>query len=103
MKEEDILEVEKYFEKYSESDFHSFVSKPEPCRGRYLHKVWDRFQLTIFKDGIVFQSGTEANIVGIELKTLEDLKLRFRSFVGEEYNELSKEVIEYYKEIEEDE
>jgi hypothetical protein len=100
MKEKDILEIEKYFVNFSVSDFYDHVGEAEPCRGHYYHKEWDSFQLTIFKDGRVFQAGTEANIVGVELKTLEDLKIRFRSFTEEEYDELSEEIINHYKEVE---
>ena len=55
----------------------------------YSHKEWDRFQLVVFtKDNAVYQGGTEANTVGCELETFEELVARFESFTREKIDNI---------------
>lgn len=45
------------------------------------------FEIVVLEDDSVYQVGTEADTIGIELKTFEDLKMRFESFTGEQLSE----------------
>ena len=90
MKGKEIQEIEKYFLKYSSRDYHDMCSN-EPLRcSRYLHK-WEEFQIIVFEDGEVYQSGSDHEVEGIELKTFDDLKTRFKSFTGENVEKIDDE------------
>ena len=53
-------------------------------KGNFFHTEED-FSVTIFEDDDrVYQIGTEADTIGMELKTFEELEIRFKSFTGEE-------------------
>lgn len=54
-----------------------------PCKGIYYHRTTE-FKITILNDDSVYQVGTECDIIGVELKTFEDLHTRFKSFTGEQ-------------------
>lgn len=90
MKIEEILEIEEYFTKYSESDY----SSPMTCgssfkvRGRYNHIEEDNFGIVIFEDNEVYQTNSDHECQGIELKTIDELKIRFESFTGENIDKL---------------
>jgi len=82
MTQKDLDKTIKHFRKYSDMDFYEFLKEPEKAKW-YSHKVED-FHIIIFDSGEVYQAGTEADTIGIELKTFEDLKIRYKSFIGEE-------------------
>ena len=50
----------------------------------------------------VFQKGTEANTIGVELKTFEDLKVRYESFTGEKLK-MTLNIFKVYLKIESEE
>ena len=50
----------------------------------YCHKEQDYFAIYVDDDNCVYQAGTEADSVGIELTDYEKLKTRFESFTGED-------------------
>lgn len=84
MIEQEVLEVEKYFTKYSEKDYRDAYSpKPQQVRGMYYHSEEDYFHIVIFKDNEVYQLNSDHDIQGIELKDYEKLVERFESFTGE--------------------
>jgi len=71
------------FYKYSESNYVSFFEKPRKARW-YGSKEFDGFHIILFEDDdSVYQLGTEANTIGVELKTVAALKRRYNSFTGE--------------------
>lgn len=86
MTDEDIKIIEKYFIEYSDKDYCDIcdTNKSGKCKW-YFHKG-ENFHIIIFEDNSVYQSGTENNYIGIELKTLKDLKIRFKSLTGENYD-----------------
>ena len=80
-----LIEVEKHFEKYSEGTYTSpYCFGNETCK-KYYHKKEDCFQIAIFESGQLYQLNSDHEKQGIELKTLDDLKIRFKSFTGEEF------------------
>ena len=83
MKKEEIIEIEKVFTMYSDSEYTSSYDIPKKAKW-YLHRGDYEFQIIIFEDGLVYQVGTEANTIGIELKDIESLVRRFESFTGED-------------------
>jgi hypothetical protein len=88
MKVEEILEIEKHFRKYSESDYIDYYEpKPIPVRGKYIHNEWDNFKIVIFEDNEVYQLNSDHEIQGVELEGLDDFKIRFKSFMGESMTE----------------
>lgn len=76
MKANELNEALKYFTKYNEelnSDY-------------FFHKRED-FHIIVFKDdnfNAVYQMDDGCGTCGVELETLEDLKIRFKSFTGED-------------------
>jgi len=84
----EIEELEQWFDKYSESDYVSYFSPNEPVRGNYTHK-WECFSIVIFKNNEVYQTNSDHETQGIELKTMDEMKVRFESFVGEPIEKLS--------------
>jgi hypothetical protein len=85
MTEKDVKTIKKYFIEYSDKDYCD-TNKSDKCKW-YYHKD-ENFYIIIFDDNSVYQSGTENNYIGIELKTLKDLKTRFKSFTGENYDNI---------------
>lgn len=74
--------LRKNFTKYSNTLYSDFIEKPRKANW-YFHKM-EEFHIIVFEaDDAVFQLGTEANTIGIELKTPAVLKARFKSFTGE--------------------
>jgi hypothetical protein len=74
--------LRKNFTKYSDSDYQEYLYPPRKARW-YYSKEYDGFHLIVFDDDSVYQLGTEANTIGIELKTPAALKRRYNSFTGE--------------------
>jgi len=90
MKTKDLKKIEKYFTMYSDSDYQDYwSSNPEKCK-RYFHKM-EEFHIIVFEDNSVYQLGTEAEPIGVELETLEDFKIRFKSFTGEDVENIGDE------------
>lgn len=87
MKLRDLRKTLQYFEGFSDKceiyDLGQYIGDAK-C---YYHREEDYFGITIFTTGEVFQSGTEADIIGCELKTFEDLKIRYKSFTGYEIDD----------------
>lgn len=91
MTQEEINQLLPYFEQYSVETYSSYILRKElPCK-KYTHKEHDNFQIAIIEeeDGSmeVYQTNTDHEIWGIELQTLEEFKIRFRSFIGAEVEE----------------
>lgn len=55
----------------------------------YFHKEDDNFKVLISSEGRVYQLNTDHEPWGIELQTLDDLKVRFKSFTGEDIENIS--------------
>ncbi|RPI85143.1 MAG: hypothetical protein EHM34_02360 [Nitrosopumilales archaeon] len=69
------------FTKFSDGDYHSFWGKP--CHATWwVHNIFDGFKVIVFDDDSVYQLNTEAETMGIELKTPRAFKRRFTSFTG---------------------
>jgi len=90
MKLTDLRKTLQYFECFSDKHEVFELGYPIGKAKSYYHKVEDYFGLTIFTDGGVFQSGTEADIIGCELKTFDDLTIRYKSFTGFEIDDLDE-------------
>ena len=73
MTKEEITEVEKYFNQYSQGTL-----------GKYFSHEMENFHIIIGDEGDVYQLNSDHEAQGIELETLESLRVRFRSFTGEE-------------------
>lgn len=85
----DLKQVLKQFTKYSDGDHHSYFSKPRKARW-YFHKE-EEFKIIVYADDSVYQLGTEADTIGVELKTFAAFKKRFESFTGIKFiNKLNK-------------
>ncbi|HEY9704689.1 MAG TPA: hypothetical protein V6C58_19765 [Allocoleopsis sp.] len=90
MTTEEIKQIEEYFRQYSDSDLYDVLGNQIKARW-FSHKEEDYFQIIIFEDNEVYQAGTEANTIGIELKTIQDLQVRFKSFTGAELDYIPNE------------
>lgn len=90
MTTEEIKQIEEYFRQYSDSDLYDVLGNQIKARW-FSHKEEDYFQIVIFEDNEVYQAGTEANTIGIELKTIQDLQVRFKSFTGAELDYIPNE------------
>ena len=84
MNKSDIKKTEKYFVKYTEGIYRApdYFSS-ETCK-KYYHKKEDYFHIAIFEGGDVYQLNNDGEVQGIELNTIEELKVRYKSFTGEE-------------------
>lgn len=94
MTKEEIIELDKYFECYSTSLYHSAFYYPKSeearqvCRKLY-HKEHDNFHIIIFDDTLeVYQADTDHEIFGIELENMDKLITRFESFTGEQVDNI---------------
>ena len=75
--------LRKNFTKYSDREYNEYLCSSRNAKW-YYSKEWDGFQLIVFEDDdSVYQLGTEANTIGVELKTVAALKRRYNSFTGE--------------------
>lgn len=70
---EDITKILDYFTEYRRTEKYK----------KYYHNGED-FDITIYYDNSVFQTINERERIGIELDTLDSLKIRFKSFTGED-------------------
>jgi hypothetical protein len=73
MEIKDLNEVTKYFEEYTSREDGKY----------YLHKNNDNFQIIITTDNELYQQNTDHEPWGIEIDTIDNLKIRFKSFTGE--------------------
>lgn len=70
------------FTLFSETDYHDYACSPRKAR-RYFHNE-EEFQIIVFQENNdVYQVGTEADTIGVELKTIGALRTRYKSFTGE--------------------
>lgn len=77
----ELEEVIEYFHEYKVSE-----------DGRkFFHKENDNFHIIITPNNELYQLDTDHEVWGIELETIEDLKVRFKSFTGENLEEVSRE------------
>lgn len=91
MTKEDVEKIEQYFTCYSKSEMHDPMCKPGLMTKRLFHKECDNFCLVIFiEDNLVYQGGSEADIIGCELETFEELIIRFESFTKEKIDNLTE-------------
>lgn len=79
MSEVELNEVVTYFIEYSNNS-----------HGRkFFHKENDNFKIIITPENELYQLNTDHEPWGIELETIESLKIRFNSFTGEQLEEMS--------------
>ena len=89
MTKEEINKIEQYFTCYSESQIYDPMVKKGPMVKWLFHKECDNFNLVIFiEDNSVYQAGSEADIIGCELDTFEELVTRFESFTKEKIDNI---------------
>ena len=83
MNKEDLDKTLNIFHKLHDTNRVIHYYLPQDCKGYFNHPETD-FCITILNDDKVYQVGTEADTIGVELETFEDLRLRYKSFEGEE-------------------
>jgi hypothetical protein len=74
---------------YSEREYIEYAFEPRKAKW-YFHRRYE-FHIIIFEDGSVYQLGTECNTIGVELKDIESLVIRFESFTGEDITNIRLE------------
>lgn len=72
MDKNELSEVVKYFEVYITNDEGT----------KYYHQL-ENFNIIITNDDEVYQLNSDHEVQGVELKTLNEFKVRFKSFTGE--------------------
>lgn len=80
MKLTDLNEIVEYFKEYSTSRKDGKY---------YFHKENDNFKIIISTDDELYQLNTDHEPWGIELDTIENLKIRFKSFTGENLEDIN--------------
>ena len=73
MEIKDLNEVTKYFTDYKTKEDSKY----------YFHKDEDNFKIIITTDNELYQLNTDHEPWGIEIDTIDNLKIRFKSFTGE--------------------
>ena len=73
MEIKDLNEVTKYFEEYKSREDNKY----------YFHKDEDNFKIIITTEDELYQLNTDHEPWGIEIDTIDNLKIRFKSFTGE--------------------
>lgn len=89
MTTEQIKQIEEYFTEHWSGDYKDAFGNTGQCK-KYFHKE-ENFYLIIFDDGEVYQANTDHEIFGIELKTIQDLQIRFKSLTGGELEYIPNE------------
>ena len=56
----------------------------------FFHKENDNFKIIITPDKEVYQQNTDHEPWGVELDTIDNLKIRFKSFTGENLEDVSR-------------
>lgn len=94
MKDKDLEIILKKFTMYSDKEYIEFLC-PERQAKWYYHNMWE-FHIIVFDDNSVYQLGTEAETIGVELKTLKDFEIRYKSFIGRKFmNDVKKKPKKY--------
>jgi len=75
MEIKDLNKVVDYFIKYSGN--------------KYFHKENDNFKIVITNDNELYQLNTDHEPWGIEIDTIDNLKIRFKSFTGENLEDMT--------------
>ena len=76
----DLNQITQYFVQYMED---------EQFGHKFFHKENDNFKIIITPDKELYQLNTDHEICGIELDTIDNLKIRFKSFTGENLEDVS--------------
>lgn len=79
----EINHILEQFTKFSDNDYYAYFDEPEKAKW-YCHDEKE-FQIIIFEDNTVYQVGTEADTIGVELTILSEFVIRFQSFTGEKF------------------
>ena len=77
----DLNQITQYFVQYMED---------EQGGQMFFHKENDNFKIIITPDKELYQQNTDHEIYGIELDTIDNLKIRFKSFTGENLEDVSR-------------
>ena len=85
MKVEDLDIIKNHFEEYSKGTYHSPIYFGNDSCIKYYHKKEDDFHIAIFENCEVYQLNSDHEIQGVELIDLEQFKIRFKSFTGENF------------------
>lgn len=91
MTKEELAKIDEYFECYQTGTFVDsiFTFYNGHKAKRYFHKEHDNFHLVVFvDDDVVYQGGTEADTIGCELETFEELVIRFESFTRDKIDNI---------------
>jgi hypothetical protein len=56
---------------------------------KYFHKENDNFKIIITKDNELYQLNTDHEPWGIEIDNIDNLKIRFKSFTGENLEDMT--------------
>jgi hypothetical protein len=78
MNKKDLNQIMEYFSEYNKSESNIKCTH---------HR--ENFEIIIYDDGTVYQLNSDHERQGIELDTLDNLKIRFKSFTGEELENVS--------------
>jgi regulator of replication initiation timing len=79
MTTEELILLPNYFQQYTEDELG----------GYFTHHEHDYFKIIIGRDSEVYQLNTDHEPYGVELKSMDELRKRFESFVGEKLEDLS--------------
>lgn len=74
----DLSEVVNYFQEFTSREEGKY----------YFHKDSDDFKIIITKDNELYQLNTDSEPWGIELNTIDEIKIRFKSFTGEDLEDI---------------
>ncbi len=69
----DLNKLLEYFTEYSNSENYK----------KYYHNG-ENFEIIVYDDNSVFQTNSDHERQGIELDTIDNFKIRFKSFTGED-------------------
>ena len=78
----DLNQITQYFVQYG---------KDEQLGHMFFHKENDNFKIIITPDEELYQLNTDHEPWGVELYTLDNLKIRFKSFTGENLEDVSRD------------
>jgi hypothetical protein len=93
MNKKELKEIEKYFENYSNGEYHPKHSNySNKICGRWYHKEESEFKIVIFENDELYQLNSDHEIQGVELDTLDALKIRFKSFTGNNIENINENI-----------
>ena len=81
MTKQELEKIELYFHCFMEGMISSCFIESQHGKN-YFHKE-SELKIVVFADDSVYQWGSEAEPIGIELKTWKDMEVRHLSFTGE--------------------